>query len=407
MARPHKWIFKARFRTNAYGWTASGLAIKRLREGVSEIRKVARNDPVLGADGAVCLMERLWPALQGIDSSSGALGTAVNRTVEALISILIAAPADRKTREKWLDRLYEAVLEDGVNYLSPVEDRWGDICGFPELANQWADRILPFLRDTWTEEELGRWAVGASICLSCLLKTERYRELEEVLSLRFSHFWAFDKFWAEALVRQGRIDEAIAYAEAQLSRQHSRYQILRFCERVLLQAGRRDEAYRRYGLQTASGTNNLAVFTKTAQTYPDRSTREILMDLIEARGDKGKWFAAAKDAGHLDIALECASLGTTEPATLIRAARDFSETEPRFAAQMALQAIEDLLEGCGYEPIGLDIMKAYDCLMKAARNCGATDWATAEVERLLARGSPPHDRLMRQALVSHVKQTKS
>ena len=54
---------------------ASRLACQRLREAVSEIKKVAKKDPVLGAEGAVRLMEKLWPALQHEDSSSGALGS--------------------------------------------------------------------------------------------------------------------------------------------------------------------------------------------------------------------------------------------------------------------------------------------------------------------------------------------
>ena len=32
----------------------------------------------------------------------------------------------------------------------------------------------------------------------------------------------------------------------------------------------------------------------------------MLLDLIEARGECGKWFAAAKDEGFLDVAVSCA-----------------------------------------------------------------------------------------------------
>ncbi len=64
-------------------------------------------------------MERLWPALQGVDSSSGALGSAVNRTIEQLIPPFADAPAGENTRRKWLERLYDAVLEDGVGFRSP------------------------------------------------------------------------------------------------------------------------------------------------------------------------------------------------------------------------------------------------------------------------------------------------
>ncbi len=91
-------------------------------------------------------MERLWPALQDIDSSSGALGSAVNRTLHELIPILIAAPADQKTRGQWLERLFQAVQDDGVQYLSPVEERWGEIAQYSELINGYADRLLGLLR---------------------------------------------------------------------------------------------------------------------------------------------------------------------------------------------------------------------------------------------------------------------
>jgi len=52
----HKWIFRARFRRNAFGWRSQP-AIKRVREAVSEIKKIARKDPLLGAEGAVLLLQ--------------------------------------------------------------------------------------------------------------------------------------------------------------------------------------------------------------------------------------------------------------------------------------------------------------------------------------------------------------
>jgi hypothetical protein len=32
----------------------------------------------------------------------------------------------------------------------------------------------------------------------------------------------------------------------------------------------------------------------------------VPLDLIKARGERGNWFAAAKDEGFLDVALSCA-----------------------------------------------------------------------------------------------------
>ena len=76
----HRWEFKARFRRHAFGWKSQP-AIVRIRQAVAEIRKVARKEPMLAAEGAVVFLERLSPALEHIDSSSGAIGSAVNRAI--------------------------------------------------------------------------------------------------------------------------------------------------------------------------------------------------------------------------------------------------------------------------------------------------------------------------------------
>lgn len=62
-----KWRFKTKFRAKAFGWRGSRLAISRLKEAVSEIKAAAKSDPVAAGDGAVSLMERIWPAFQDID----------------------------------------------------------------------------------------------------------------------------------------------------------------------------------------------------------------------------------------------------------------------------------------------------------------------------------------------------
>jgi hypothetical protein len=117
-----RWAFKSRFRANAYGWRGSAQAGKRLKEAVSEIKAVAKSDRVLAGEGIVSLIERLWPALQDIDTSSGALGGVIDHTLHELIPILISTPADVATRSAWLERLFQAVMDDGVQYLAPVED---------------------------------------------------------------------------------------------------------------------------------------------------------------------------------------------------------------------------------------------------------------------------------------------
>ena len=103
------------------------------RSAAAEIRSVAKSDPVAAGDRVVSLMERIWPAFQGIDTSSKALDAAVLRTMNELIPILTVVSADHATRGKWLERLFEAVQSDGVEYLAPLEDRWGLIAQYPDL----------------------------------------------------------------------------------------------------------------------------------------------------------------------------------------------------------------------------------------------------------------------------------
>ena len=134
-SKAHRWQFKARFRRHAYGWRSQP-AIKRVKEAVSEIKKVARGDQVLGAEGAVSFLERVSPALENVDSSSGAIGTAVNKAIVELVKIISTAPADVSTREAWLERLFEAHAEDQILYIEQLVEYWGELCASPELTSR-------------------------------------------------------------------------------------------------------------------------------------------------------------------------------------------------------------------------------------------------------------------------------
>jgi hypothetical protein len=184
MASVREWRFKRKFRTNAYGWRASSLAIGRLKEAAAEIRSVAKSDPVAAGDGVVSLMERIWPAFQGIDTSSGALGAAVLRAVNELIPILTVASADHATRGKWLERLFEAVQSDGVEYLAPLEDRWGEIAQYPDLIDEYADRMIGMVRRAWADHQTFQHVIGTSVCLSCLLRA--------AATTNFTNSWPHD-----------------------------------------------------------------------------------------------------------------------------------------------------------------------------------------------------------------------
>ena len=395
----HKWAFKPGMRASAFGWRGSAKAIERLKSTSAEIRAVNRADPVTAAEGVVALAARIWPAFEHIDTSSGALGTAVRRALDDLVPILIDAPADEKTRAKWLEQLREAIENDGVDYLAPISDRFGEIAAFPPLMNLHADRDLDLIHQAWSHWERYAHVGTATLTLSCLLETGRYDDLLALLAVKKTRLWFDDKFGAEALLRQGREDDALAYSEALLEGDRQtwgHHDICRFCEAILVRQGRADEAYRRFGLPTATGNTWLAMWRDLVKRYPDRDARALLEDLIALHGRKGKWFAAAKTAKYFDIALDCATDHEAAPATLIRAARDFAIKEPAFAAEVALRAVEHLLAGRGYEPSPFDIDEAIDHLLTTSTQIDRRDWAIAALERLME--TTPGDDLMKQRL---------
>ena len=138
MVTSYTWEFRARFRRHSFGWKSQP-AIKRVKEAVSEIKKVARKDKMLAAEGAILLLEKLSPALERVDSSSGSIGSAVNNAINALLPIMVTAPADEQTRMAWLERLFQAHAEDDIPYIESLADFWGELCVTPEIASHWAD----------------------------------------------------------------------------------------------------------------------------------------------------------------------------------------------------------------------------------------------------------------------------
>tara|TARA_R100000005_G_scaffold18672_2_gene7878 strand:- start:23674 stop:24888 length:1215 start_codon:yes stop_codon:yes gene_type:complete len=394
----HKWSFPARFRAGTYGWKSSKLACQRLREAVSEIKKVSKKEPVFGAEGAVRLVEKLWPALEHVDSSSGALGSAVNKTLDDLIPLIVKAPADAKIRNKWLERLWQAMEDDGVDYLGPVGDRWGELCESVETANQWAEELMPTLRSCWTDPNPGNYFHGATACLSCLLVAGRYQDLLDLLGLDRKPFWHYRRYGVEALLAMGRKSEALKYAEASRGLNQPDSTIDQACEEILISSGLHDDAYRRYGLRAAQDNSYLARFRAVAKRYPMIAPEDILADLIKTTpGEEGKWFATAKDLKLYKLALQLADQSPCEPKTLTRAARDFLETEPEFALGAAMAALRWLNEGWGYEVKGIDVIDAYELALAAAERAHIDD-VLDQIRTLLDQTKGVGNAFVRQSL---------
>lgn len=354
----HPWAFRARFRRGAFGWKSQP-AISRVREAVSEIKKVAKKDPVVAAEGAVLFLERVSPALEHVDSSSGAIGSAVNHAIVELAAVIARAPANATTREAWLERLYEAHAADQIPYIESVADHWADLCVTKEVASRWADRLLGITQLALSPDPQTRGHYhGTTMCLTCLFHAERYEELQGLLE--HEKFWPYKRWAVKALAATGRYAEALSLAEASRGPWTNEVDVARICEDILLSRGRVDEAFVRYAAEANRSGTYLATFRSVRKKYPGKPDGEILALLVESTpGDEGKWFAAAKDAGLFDEAIALARQTPTDPRTLARAARDHVDEAPAFALDAGVVALDWIAQGYGYEITGADVWAAY------------------------------------------------
>lgn len=394
----HAWQFKSRFRRNAFGWRGTRRAIERIDEALAEINAIARTDRILAADGAVQFLERVSPALEQVDSSSGALGSAVNRAIVELVEIIADAPADRLTREAWLERLWAAHEADAIPYIETLTDHWGELCGSRDVASEWADRLVGITRMALSPDPKVRgYFHGASACFSALLGAERYTEIIDIL--KTETFWHYAKWAVKAHAARGEKAPAIRYAESFRDGRTPDVAIDRVCEEILLSSGLSDEAYARYGRTANRRGTYLATFRAVSKKYPHKQPLEILTDLAaDTPGEEGKWFAAAKDAQLFDLALELARKSPCDPRTLARAARDFATRKPAFAIEAGFIALHWVVEGYGYDITGLDVLDVFSQTMRAAEASGRTAETRERIKILVGRAAS--DGVVRRALGS-------
>ena len=375
-APAYPWVFKPRFRRRAFGWKSQP-AITRVKEAISEIKKVARQDKLLAAEGAVLFLERVSGALEQVDSSSGSIGNAVNRAVAELSAVIGAAPASEVQRQEWLERLWAAQQADDIPYIETLGEFWGQLCASPAMASRWADEFIGTLRTSWHVG--GGYFAGTRNCLSALLKAERWDELLALLD-RAPSYLQLDGMRVEILLAQGKTEQALESVMDGPGVQAA--------EAALLAQGDSAQAYARFALAANRKGTNLATFRAIVKKYPHVKPAQILADLVASTpGTEGKWFAAAKDFGFYAEAVQLAAATPCDPKTLTRAARDFLDKRPQFALDSGLLAIHWLLEGYGYDITAGDISQARAATMAAAARVGQESSIREKIQTMACKDS--------------------
>jgi hypothetical protein len=369
----HKWQFVARFRYHAFGWQ-SDKPIQRIKEALSEIKRVAKKETELAAAGAVLFLEKISPAIEQVDSSSGAIGAMVNRAIDTLVPIIAKAPIAPSVRQQWLQRLWQALQDDNVPYIEGLGDYWGELCANAECASQWADEFSPAVEQV-VQAPGYAYFKGSSAFLSSLYAAGRYEELLAMLEKPYFSGWWYRPWGVRALLALDRKADALRYAEDSKKIINTPLSaVAKVCEDILLSSGLYEEAYNRYALDANQGTTHLATFRALVKKYPHKPVADILNDLVASEpGSEGKWFAAAKDAGLFDVAIELVNKSPTDPRTLIRASRDFAEKQADFAVSAGMAALRWMARGYGYQITAGDVLEAYSSLLNAASAAGVAE----------------------------------
>ncbi len=386
MGKAGDWAFTRRFRRGGFGWRASRLASERIAEALAELRAAARHDPLHAADGAVRFLVKLSPALDQVDSSSGALGGAARGAVDVLVPVIAQAPADEAMREGWLEQLFEAIQNDDPPYLELLDERWGELCATPAMASRWADRIIDLVRHVHSERRRGQHAFtrAESACYSALFAAGRHDELIVLIGGDPRPMW-HDLLWVgRCKVARGEIDEAIEFMTKAVNAWTPMAGLARFAEGVLLAAGRRAEAYEKHALEANRGTTYLATYRLVSNKYPEIDPDRLLSDLIATTpGEEGKWFATAKTLKRFDLAMQLAWNSPCDPKTLIRAARDNVGKNSSFAAEVALAALHWICQGRGYELTSLDVQMAHRLASESGHALGHSERVALRIRTML------------------------
>jgi hypothetical protein len=233
----YKWQFAPRFRQNAFGWK-SDKPIQRIKEALTEIKQVAKKEPVLAAEGAVLFLEKIAPAIEQVDSSSGAIGSMVNRAIEILVPIIAKAQVEQPVRDRWLERLWNAIQNDQIPYIEYLGDYWGELCVTPDTASRWADEFLPVIERMWSPQSSGHGHFsGLAPCFSALYTAGRYQDLQTLVGKAPFNMWWNRRWGVKALVALGKKAEAIRYAEDNIGLNDPASVIAGACEEILLSSG--------------------------------------------------------------------------------------------------------------------------------------------------------------------------
>lgn len=294
------------------------------------------------------------------------------------------APLDDQQKNDLLERIWESCQNEEYGYYDEIGEYWPQMCGSEALVNKWADELLPIVKMVMKDTNAGTYFKGTAPCLACLVAAKRYDEIFQLFDTKRNMIFHYYKYKLYALAGQGKIDDAINELESYAQNSCQAGGISHFGEKILLEAGMQNEAYRRFGIMANRKMTGLATFNAIRKKYPQIDTLQILNDLLDSEPqNKGKYFASARKAGYEDLAIDIAENNLVDPKTLTTACTEDLTREPRRALHYGLLALSSYSAGFGYDVMSTDITKAYTAAHAAAVNASMENEFKEQVMELI------------------------
>jgi hypothetical protein len=367
------WAFLPQLDPRATAGQPARAVVGLLHRAIGELRRVTKRDPARAVEGGIGCLERIPAAVEPVEDPLGSVAAEVVRAIDAIVPLLVAASEDGVDAR--LGRLWALLRADGQGRLGRLGEHWGALCRGPARARAWALRLRPGLQG----EPPG--SAAAVACLSSHVAAGMFQETVELLAERPVDVWPERQFGVLALAAGGEVDAALDYAGTSnpLGHRHER-EIAAVCERVLLAAGRREEAYRRFAFVAHARQNCLQTFKGLVRVYPEVGPSALLADLLAASpGHEGRWFATACALRFHELAAELATRSPSDPRTLCRHGQERLDADPEFAHAVALAALKWIAAGHGVEISGDDVFAAYDLARAAGERLGVGERTRGQV----------------------------
>ena len=273
----HSWEFTRRFHFNAFR-NRDYRPIECIKNAILEIENKHQEDSITAAEGAIILIELIPPSLNNYEGSTGGLKKFIHGAIKRLVPIIEQTNTEESLREEWLKRMWAAIKCDEFSYIEPLTEYFGFLCARDIIASMVSDNLVKNLEEALKRDDERRILnLYIKASLSTLFAAARFLELRSLLDNHQLNTWEYRKWGVKSLIATRKINEALYYALRSEGSPSDKLDIVITCEKILLDAHRTEEAYKRFAFK-ANQAGSIEKTCKKIQKKYNKKWEEVVMD---------------------------------------------------------------------------------------------------------------------------------